>query len=584
MSLFAGIYSLKGTPVPPDALAEMRSAFTRFPDEEVKEFSSSRCALLSADIGAFGPKESEQLTDGRFTATAGEALVPGRESKDHGSEIGTIQSSIDTGNFKLLARSRGVFSAADLSSDGALTLLTDRLGIRPVYYWSDAEFLVFSSALRIIEAVSIVPKTMDLRSVTEIAALGYVLGDRTPYCGVRLLGPGGMLKVKEGPVEIAVYSDWNDISVSRAPETELIKELYYRFTDAVSVRLRGDNGAVAYLSGGLDSRCVSAALREQAQNVHTFNFARENTQDQLFGRQFAAKSRLIHTEVPKRPGDQVPDYSTMLAEQWRKSKYRGASPVERPRIAWSGEGGSVDLGHVHLGPEVTKLMRLGQDRAAVNQFLHREEIALPIKLFKKNIRQEMSEMVADGVLEQLESYHCPDPARRFYLFLMLNDQRRKLARHFEELDRHRLEFQLPFFDMDLVEHVMAIPADMCLGHQLYVKWLKLFPEPVASVAWQSYPGHVPCPIDTTTEGAYQWDRNHIADERRVLKRSLIKRATSLLTARDFPSDILDKTLFGAALATYVAGLRDYGYLVETAEVYYKYWSRCSGNYMPLTAK
>lgn len=586
MSFFAGIYSLIDGVSPPDAAcAELRNAISRDADEVIVEFSSEWCYFAKVDIGAFGSKGHLDDGAGNFSMLTGEPLIPGTQRSGRESDLSAIRESLVSAQPELLARSRGVFSAADYRANGAtLTLMTDRLGIRPVYYWVGDEFLIFSSTLRVIEAMTLVPKKMDLRAVTEIAALSYAVADRTPYCGVKLLGPGGLLTAGAGKVVVSTYSDWNDIAVLEKSEVELISELYDCFTDAVAIRQRGDSGAVAYLSGGLDSRCVAAALGEQARHVHTFNFARENTQDQLFGSQFAEKAGLIHSEVPKQAGDLTPDYSLLLANAWKASKNRDTAPVGRPMLAWSGEGGSVALGHVHIGPEVPQLLRAGETDAAIAEFLTKDEIALPLKLFRTNIRGTMASLVLESIAEQTETYSCADPARKFYVFMMLNDQRRKLAGHFENLDTHRLEFQLPFFDMSFVELVMSIPLDLCVQHKLYVKWLELFPKSVTSVAWQAYPGHVPCPVAAPEGLSYQWDSGYLGTERQALKRSLVRRASTVLKAKDFPSEILDKMRFRVALAAYAAGLRDYGYLVETAEVYYKYWNKCSGNYMPLPAQ
>ncbi|MEP6946323.1 MAG: asparagine synthase-related protein [Acidobacteriota bacterium] len=586
MSLFAGIYSLNDGVSPPNAMrAEMRNAITRNAEDEIIEFSSTRCYLAKIDIGAFGSKGHLDDGAGNFSMLTGEPLLPGDRPAGREADLVAIRESLGSERTDLLELARGVFAAADYrEKDGVLTFMTDRLGIRPVYYWVGAEFMIFSSTLRVIETMSCVPKKMDLRAVTEIAALNYAVADRTPYCGVKLLGPGGIVRAMGREITVSTYSDWNDIPISKKPEEQLLVELYNCFVDAVAIRQRGDSGAVAYLSGGLDSRCVTAALCEQAKNVHTFNFAREKTQDQLFGRQFAEQAASIHSEVPKQPGDLTPDYSLLLANAWKASNDRIAAPVERPKLAWSGEGGSVDLGHVHIGPQVPPFLRAGDARAAVEEFLFKDEIALPLKLFRTSLRDRISSLVVDGIVEQIETYRCEDPARKFYLFMMLNDQRRKLAGHFENLDRHRLEFQLPFFDTAFVKLVMSIPLDLCVLHKLYVKWLDLFPKSVASVAWQAYPDHVPCPVAVPAGLAYQWDNKHLERERSTRKRSLVRRAAAVLKAKDFPTEILDRARFGVAVAAYASGVRDYGYLVETAEVYYKYWNKCSGIYMPLPAQ
>lgn len=581
MSLIAGIYSRKqGVPVAEAHREHLRSSLSRDADDLLTESSSEQCFMVKVDLGAFGSAGHFDDGDGNFAMLTGEPLLAGNDRPDRVEDLRTISNSFKTRQHDALSQSRGSFTVADYSDD-TLTLVTDRIGIRPVYYWMNDDILVFASALRVLETMPAIPMVMDLRAVTETAGLGYAIGDRTAYKGIHWLGPAGIIRAEGGKVEISAYADWNDIPVSKKSEDEMLREAYECFTRAVSIRQRGDTGAIAYLSGGLDSRCVTASLRAQAPNVYTFNFARENTQDQIFGRQYAEKAGVIHSELPRQTGDQVPDYSLMLARAWNASEFRNASPVERPGLAWSGEGGSVNLGHVHVGPRVPHFMRSGDYNGGAQEFLVKDEILLPTKLFRSSIRDSVSTLIRDGIVEQMEGYSCPDPARKFYLFMLLNDQRRKLTKHFEDLDLHRMEFQLPFFDADFVEMIMTVPLDLCVRHKFYVKWLELFPAPAAEIAWQSYPGHVPCAIEPPPDAGYQWDRELIRKERAVLKRELKSRGAALLSAKDFPSEILDRTRFGIALTTYFTGLRDYGYLVQTAEVFHKYWKKCSGKYSPI---
>jgi asparagine synthetase B (glutamine-hydrolysing) len=126
---------------------------------------------------------------------------------------------------------------------------------------------------------------------------------------------------------------------------------------AVALRNRSDKTTVAYLSGGLDSRVAVAALLELETRIHTFNFALPGTQDYVLGNEFAREAHTIHEALPKEQGDLTPDYSALMARAWESSKHRAASPAERPSLIWSGEGGSVAFGHVHLCREIVEQMR-----------------------------------------------------------------------------------------------------------------------------------------------------------------------------------------------------------------------------------
>ncbi|HEX7531269.1 MAG TPA: hypothetical protein VF333_09000, partial [Pyrinomonadaceae bacterium] len=203
---------------------------------------------------------------------------------------------------------------------------------------------------------------------------------------------------------------------------------------------------------------------------------------------------------------------------------------------------------------------------------------LPIKLFRLQFLENVRDVIRQGIHEELDQLHAEDPGRNFYLFLVHNDQRRKLMGHFENIDLHRLEFQLPFFDAAFLESVIATPLDWCQRHKFYNKWLSLFPAAVTAVPWQAYPGHEPCPLPVPTEFAYQWDDSYQAEEDASQKRRVIEQASELLRSIDFPDQILIKRNLRLAKWIHSRGWRDYRYAIEAAQTYHAYAKKCGGEF------
>jgi asparagine synthetase B (glutamine-hydrolysing) len=437
--------------------------------------------------------------------------------------------------------------------------------------------VVFATALRILEGLSFVPKKMDLRAVTEVVALGSPLADRTPYSGIYLLKPAEIVQITGTGISRECYWRWDEIAITDESEPSCLAKVYDRFQAATRRRNRSDKAAAAYLSGGLDSRCVVAALCEAGVRTNTINFARPGTQDYYFGNHFAEQIGSSHQSIAKARGDSVPDYSTLMARALRGFPQDKAA-AERPRLVWSGEGGSVLLGHVHLNEAILELMRAGKIDRAIEAYAQREQIDVPIKLFRPQVIENVRDVVVQGIRDELDEVHAEDAGRNFYLFLMRNDQRRKLTSHFENIDLHRLEFQLPFFDGAFLASVMATPLDWCLRHKFYLKWLSLFPPPVAAVPWQAYPGHEPCPLPIPTELAYQWDDSYQAEEELSQKQNVIDQAAQLLGSSDFPNQILNKRKLRLATWIHSRGWRDYRYAIEAAQTYHLYAQKCGGEF------
>jgi len=577
MTLIAGIFSRNDQRPARSECESLRQLISRNPTDEVKTFKDGRSFFASVDIEAFG--EPGLCTDpsGALSLLAGEPLL-GNCAAGRLQDLTGIHSRAQRNNWSVLREAEGTFCLVHYQPQtGTLSLVADKLGIRPLYFWIDDNRVVFASALRILEGLSFVPKKMDLRAVTEVVALSAPLADRTPYSGIYLLKPAELVQITGTGISRQCYWRWDEIEATNDPEPACLARVYKRFQAATIHRQRNDKATAAYLSGGLDSRCVVAALRQEGVRTQTVNFARPGTQDYYFGNDFAERIGSIHQSIPKERGDSVPDYSSLMARaQLGFDHSQGL--VERPQLVWSGEGGSMLLGHIHLSETLIELMRAGKMDRAIEEFLGQEQIDLPIRLFRPQVLEKVRDVIRQGIREELDQLHAEDAGRNFYLFLVHNDQRRKLMVHFENIDLHRLEFHLPFFDAAFLESVVATPLDWCLRHKFYTKWLSLLPPAVTAVPWQIYPGHEPCPLPLPTELAYQWDDAYQAEEESSQKQRVIEQASRLLRSIDFPNHILNKRKLRLATWIHSRGWRDYRYAIEAAQTYHHYAQKCGGEF------
>jgi asparagine synthase (glutamine-hydrolysing) len=575
MSLFSGIINRYDRPLPDSVCASLARSLSRNAADEVIWFRYANAYFAKIDIGAFSEPASFADQDGTLSLLTGEPLLRDGRNSNRQQELRVLHDQCLQNNWDAFKRADGTFCVVHYQpQSNTLTLVADKVGVRPLYFWIDDEVVVFASTLRVLEECPLVPKKMDLRAVTEMVALGAPLSDRTPYAGVRLLKAGEIIEITNETVSTRNYWRWDQIEISTDPEPVRLQTIHDEFQTAVARRIKGDKATAAYLSGGLDSRLCVAALIHDDVTVRSFNFARTGTQDCLFGNDFAEKLGSIHQSVPKQSGDSVPDYSSLMAAALKNSN----PDQEHPRLVWSGEGGSVLLGLVHLNESIIESMRAGNLDRAIEEFLEREQTQIPAKLFRPQVLEDADLLIKRGVREELEDLSATDAGRNFYLFLMLNDQRRKLALHFENLDLHRLEFQLPFFDGAFLEAVIATPLDWCLRHKLYVKWLSLFPPVVTTVPWQAYPGHEPCPLPIPASLAYQWDEKYQTNESVARKRRVLRNASEVLRSAHFPDQILNKRNLRLATWIHSTGWRDYQYAIEAAETYYKYAKNCGGNF------
>ena len=578
MTLVAGIYSRHADHIIPDGVcATIQRALSRYPNEQTEYFRDDRCYLVKADVGAY--VDPALLIDRvGISFMAGEPLLssPGA-ARSRTADLVDLHADLSRNRLQALKRARGVFCVAHYEPESAdLVLVTDKLGLRPMYYWLGERYVVFSTTIRVIQQVAQVPKVMDLRGVTETFCLDYPLSDRTPFASVKLLKSGEILRVRGEESSRQQYWRWDEIETSARPLADLAVEAYRVFGEAVALRSRNDTTTGSFLSGGLDSRSIVMALVQQGLKVHSFNFSITGSQDQVFGAEFARLAGTKHTEHPRERGRRISD---LMPETWQASLADESQLPERPGIVWSGNGGSITLGHVYLTPEMVALARQADIDGAARLYGAACTSTVPLRLLKPQLRESLSRVVNEGLRQELEDLQCADPGRRLYLFLMHNDQRRHSAELFEDIDLNRLEYHLPFFDSEFVTSVLRVPLDACLGHGFYMRWLRLFPKIVLSVPWQAYPGHEPCPLVIAKDLGYQWEAAEVARVRKGQREARVRQASQVLRAPDFPDALLQKNSLRIAAWLYRLRLRDVGHVITAAHTYYRYWSQCAGNYL-----
>jgi hypothetical protein len=580
VSILAGVFSRSGAAVPPKLCDSLNRAVSRDAGDERIVFQDQRCCLVKVDTGAYGEAAVRTGFKGTVSLLAGEPLLALHDSeppRTRSNDLALLHEAWTRDNWDLLRGAHGVFCAVHYQPDpGRITLVADKLGIRQLYYWLSDQTLIFATALRVLEQLEGWPRIMDLRAITEIAAFGFPLGTRTPYSNVHLLRAAEIVNVSATSFSRRQYWRWDAIASSRDSEAYRARVLYDRFTSAVARRLRRDTATVAFLSGGLDSRCIVAVLRDRKVRVHTFNFAAKGTQDQMLGAVFARHAGTQHTESPTDRAK--PHWSMLMAAALAQATDLAASQVQRARLVWSGDGGSVGLGHVYMNRPIVDLLRADKRDSAIELFLQQQRANVLRRLLQPEIADAVADVLRVGIREELEDIRCEDPARSFHLFLMVNDQRRHLAAHFEDLDLHRLEFHLPFFDSGPLELIVASPVDECLGHRLYMRFAAHVPSVITDVPWQSYPGHAPCPLPLPQRTGYQWDNRTQSLLRRGSSRELLQAADALIKERTFPDEVLRRRFLQLARWAHGLKLRDYSYVIQTARLYDRYWKLCDGRY------
>ena len=98
-----------------------------------------------------------------------------------------------------------------------LTLLRDRLGVKPLYYGWDGTTLIFGSELKALRAFKTWRPEVDRDGLSDYFRFGYISGPRTIYKRVSRLLPGHSLEL--GPRRALTQPYWSILDAVDAPLT-----------------------------------------------------------------------------------------------------------------------------------------------------------------------------------------------------------------------------------------------------------------------------------------------------------------------------------------------------------------------------
>ncbi len=163
----------------------------------------------------------------------------------------------------------------------SLSLVRDRLGIKPLYYGWTGRTLLFGSELKTLRAYPDFQGEVDRDALTLFLRHSYIPAPFSIYRGVKKLPPASILTItadqrpeNEDPKP---YWSANQIVTEglarpfTGDDSEAIELLEAQLTRSIGLRMIADVPLGAFLSGGLDSSTVVALMQKQSSRpVKTF--------------------------------------------------------------------------------------------------------------------------------------------------------------------------------------------------------------------------------------------------------------------------------------------------------------------------
>lgn len=286
----AGIYKFKGKAIEAEKITALTKALRHrgpdgdgiwFDDKKNLALGHRRLSILDLSDKAAQPMVSEDKKyiisyNGEiynFLELRQELAALGHKFRTESDTEVIIEAYREWG-VAALDKFNGMWALALYDNEtGGLLLSRDRFGIKPLYYYSDQEQLIFSSEVRAIHKL-IKDRCAINDKVVKVLANGSFAPHGTAETYIKNIYslPAGhnLVMAQNQPVKI---SRWYRLKKVSLPEdfNEQTKMLRSLIVDACRLRLRSDVSIGTCLSGGLDSGSISAVINNLASENERFN-------------------------------------------------------------------------------------------------------------------------------------------------------------------------------------------------------------------------------------------------------------------------------------------------------------------------
>jgi asparagine synthase (glutamine-hydrolysing) len=297
----------------PDASLRMLEALRhRGPDGEAIRrlgavtLAHTRLAIIDV-AGGDQPLDSE---DGAVTAVVNGEIYNHRQLRDGleraghrfatGSDSEVVVHAYEEHGPDCVRLLNGIFAFALWDArENRLVAARDHFGVKPLYWWTDGSRLALASEIGAITASGLVRPEVDRVALDHYLACRFVPSPRTLFAGVQKLPPASLLIARENePPRVESWREAPGATLADQTDDDLADQLAERFADAVERQMMSDVPYGAFLSGGIDSAAVVAAMaRRSSTPPTTFTIGFPGHGDVLDERVPAAESaRRIGTE------------------------------------------------------------------------------------------------------------------------------------------------------------------------------------------------------------------------------------------------------------------------------------------------
>jgi asparagine synthase (glutamine-hydrolysing) len=222
----------------------------------------------------------------------------------------------------ILAQLRGMFAMGIW--DGArkeFWLVRDRLGIKPLYVCAlGTDTWIFASEVRTILASRLVAARLDSAAVESYLAFGAVTAPWTLVHGIQSIMPGeawrfDLSRENPSPTRVRYWQPRFKSTSTQITYREALERLRPVLLEALSIHMLSDVPVGVFLSGGIDSSSIVAALSRQGYPLHTFSvlFGERDYDESVYSRRISQEFGTQHVELEMPPTEVLADLDNAVS-------------------------------------------------------------------------------------------------------------------------------------------------------------------------------------------------------------------------------------------------------------------------------
>ena len=176
----------------------------------------------------------------------------------------------------------GIFSFAILDKKRKRVVLArDHFGVKPLFYYSSGQQLIFASEAKAILVHPDVPRKRNDHATHLLANLRYIQSTQTLFRDIHHVPSGSYLVYENDRIDIQRYYEFNPV-IQNISSEDAEEGIRVKIKEAVRCQLVSDVPIGVYLSGGMDSSTIVAMMSELGvKDIRTFTLGFNEPTDEF---------------------------------------------------------------------------------------------------------------------------------------------------------------------------------------------------------------------------------------------------------------------------------------------------------------